>query len=116
MNSFYSILDTTLQILKEDLICSLEDTSINFTISKHCEEIFEEKKLSKNFPILFTESNLQIQEAQSTADRININKTTVGPSVQLQKSRGKEMNIKKLDRYNIRLATDFVSEIAEVRK
>ena len=30
--------------------------------------------------------------------------------------RGKEMNIKKLDRYNIRLATDFISEIAEVRK
>lgn len=68
--------------------------SINFTISKHCEEYFEEKKLSKNFPNLFTESNLQIQEAQSTTDRININKTIVGPSIQLQKSRDKEMNIK----------------------
>lgn len=81
--------------------------------------ILKKKKLCKNFPNLFTESNLQIQEAQSTTDRININKTIVGPSVQLQKSRGKEMNIKnQLDTVNnnIRMATDFISEIAEVRR
>lgn len=57
-------------------------------------KILKKKKLSEKFPSLFTESNLQIQEAQSTTDRINISKTIVGPFVQLQKSRGKEMNIK----------------------
>lgn len=87
LDHFYSILETE----KGSVVLK---TSNNFTILKHWEEKFEKIYWLKKFPNLFTESNLQMQDGQSTTDRINIKKTIVGPSVQLLKSRCKETNIK----------------------